>query len=129
MRILYQFILSLHQFSNFLPWCNSISSLLFLYYLDMFNMYPNIPLIIPTVIRYNIMFPLFFHYFIYILYNNHPLSEPQFYLPLFYPLLIFAIVFLIIFPFIIITPSPARRTNQGKFNILSLPNYHLIHNP
>jgi hypothetical protein len=68
MRILYQFILSLHQFSSFLPWCNSISSLLFLYYLNMFNTYPNIPLIIPTVVRYNTMFPLFFFIILYIFY-------------------------------------------------------------
>lgn len=94
----------------------------------------------------------FFHYFIRTLRDNNSLSEPQFYLsfyhlPIFSTVfprisffshyftlyfqysLIFSIVFLIIFPFIVISPSPARKADQGKINIPPLPNYHLAYNP
>ena len=43
--------------------------------------------------------------------------------------LIFSIVFLIIFPSIAISPSPARRADQGGIDTPPSPNCHLVHNP
>ena len=43
--------------------------------------------------------------------------------------LIVSIVFLIIFPSIAISPSPARRTDQGGIDTPPSPNCHLAHNP
>ena len=45
----FQFII----FSSVLPWCYSISPSLPLCYLSVSNAYPNAPLTIPTVVRYN----------------------------------------------------------------------------
>ena len=41
----------------------------------------------------------------------------------------FSIVFLIIFPSIAISPSPARRADQGGIDAPPSPNCHLVHNP
>ena len=43
--------------------------------------------------------------------------------------LIFSIVFLITFPSIAISPSPARRADQGGIDTPPSPNCHLVHNP
>ena len=75
-------------------------------------------------------FPSFYFYFILgiifqAFYSNFPFFSHCF---MSYSL-IFSIVFLIIFPSIAISPSPARRADQGGIDTPPSPNCHLVHNP
>ena len=74
-------------------------------------------------------FPSFYFYFILgiifqAFYSNFPFFSHCF---MSYSL-IFSIVFLIIFPSIAISPSPARRADQGGIDTPPSPNCHLVHN-
>ena len=75
-------------------------------------------------------FPSFYFYFILgiifrAFYSNFPFFSHCF---MSYSL-IFSIVFLIIFPSIAISPSRARRADQGGIDTPPSPNCHLVHNP
>ena len=74
-------------------------------------------------------FPSFYFYFTW---HHFPsvLLKFSILFPLFYVIFPhFSIVFFIIFPSIAISPSPARRADQGGIDTPPSPNCHLVHNP
>ena len=75
------------------------------------TVFPRVLINFPSVLlKFSIAFPFFSHCF-----TSYSL--------------IFSIVFLIIFPSIAISPSPARRADLGGIDTPPSPNCHLVHNP
>ena len=75
------------------------------------TVFPRVLINFPSVLlKVSIVFPFFSHCF-----TSYPL--------------VFSIVFLIIFPSIAISPSPARRADLGGVDTSPSPNCHLVHNP
>ena len=75
------------------------------------TVFPRVLINFPScLLKFSIVFPLFSHCFT---------SYSR----------IFSIVFLIIFPFVAISPRPARRADQWGIDTPPSPNCHLVHNP